>query len=432
MALPIRRPSLLRKSFYPVATLIVAALFLAQTVITITNPARLSRTLARRLCDVRSRYIAEDVFTRALSFEPALRERGFATVLEGGLSSHPERRAIVALGRAGGCDQLVCRLVRGAQEYVFVANYSRGVVPSALGWALGQGDPDPDFDARSVVLRGESHVLSRDPQSPDVHPFRIPGAWTVMANLDIRVSTLTALRADSDMNLGNFRTAAELPLRELAEPTDLDDFELGRTHDGRFLAAFRSPHDMVVRIHGHLWLGRPDLELLVGTGGRDLVLLVDGNVYVRGSVRVLGPRDRITVVCGRPGFASFRDRNGDGRRDLHEPIVGAPPDGDIESPREGGGALYLGLRGPTPTIQAILISSHDAIVGPAGATIEGALLAGGRLIRRGAPPGALAVSTDVRFPAKLLPRPGIPVLPGTETEAHIGEVVLVGTQPRRE
>lgn len=414
-----------------IATGLASAVFLAHAIASVIGPTSLARAISQRVQRIRAGFITEDILLRALELGE-IESGGVVEVEEGELSPFPNRLTKVELRYVAGEPRLLCRLRRGRQQLFFLANYSRGVLPPALSWALGVGDSS-SLDDAGVVVRGESGTLTNDARQPNVHPFRIPGAWSIPEDLLVRASSFLDSELEAQkINLANFRLAPELPLAALAEPTDLDDFALGRAQGRSLVADFRTNRDLVVRVSGHLWLGTPDRTLLVGTGGKNVLILVTGNVYVKGSIRMLGPYDRMMLVAGRPEWPAYRDANANGRRDEGEGTIPASAPAAPLGPREGGGLIYLGDADEKLQVQAWLIANHDLIVGQAGATVQGSILLGGGIVRPGSTPAPLTIRAETRFKDRDLPRRGLPVLPGTERRQHISNVRLVSTVTPRE
>ncbi|MAE77674.1 MAG: hypothetical protein CMJ85_12500 [Planctomycetes bacterium] len=412
---------LLLRSAWPFLMVLMSALFLAQVLSAVVGPLRMAHSVALDLQQARGVYIAEDAFHCAL--QAGLMTTKSVEVAEGELSPFPERRARVVARRQAGATQLYCSLRRRGQDIVFTGRHVRGVLPPALSWAVGQVETREVDD--DVIVRGRSDRLALDPRHGDAFPLAIPGSWEVQADLHVRASDLAAPDgSERGMNLANFRLANELALATLAEPTELDDFELGA--GANRVASFRARRDIVVRVFGHLWLGGPKGIARIGTGGHCLVLLVTGNVYIRGGLDLLGPRDRVVIVAGRPGWGGFRDANVNGRRDAGEVILGHAK-GDALGPREGAGNIYLGLglSGKAAYVRASLVARHDVLIGPSGASVIGSVLAGGRLVRSGVAPGTLELTAEPRFLDAALPHRGLPLLPGTEQQDRVMDIQRV-------
>jgi len=76
-------------------------------------------------------------------------------------------------------------------------------------------------------------------------------------------------------------------------------------------------------------------------------------------------------------------------------------------------------------LEAFLVAEHDVLIGEKGALVRGAVLAGGRLIRRGGEqPGPLELNAGARFRDMSLPILGLPKEPGSELKPRVLRVGL--------
>lgn len=402
------------------AALLVAlssAAFFAFAVHAVVGAAGVSASLRHRLEITRGKYIVEDVVRRALTRLEELRAGARLVVAEGQLSSFPQREAWVELRTMGGHRALVCGLnrgepSRGGRTLIYRSKATRGLLPPEFSWALGELEP-AESKAGLVFEARDGEVRSPVARKLEAMPFRAEKSWSDV-DFSIHRDCWDAREGQTHtLAMRNFRPADELALQNLATPTGLENFELGNLHGSRVVAAFRGERDLVVRVKGHLWLGRPDRKLIVGTGGRSLLILVDGNVRIRGSVEMLSENDRLFLVAGRPGYGAFRDRDGDGVRDPSEILLAPHVHAPVLGPVEGGGLIYVGDAASRPHIDAGLLASQDVIVAHAGAEIEGAVLCRS-LLRLGTSPGALVIRGRRRTGASSIPPRGFPVVPGTE------------------
>jgi hypothetical protein len=146
-----------------------------------------------------------------------------------------------------------------------------------------------------------------------------------------------------------------------------------------------------VCVPGHLWIP-PSAEPWTVRLARDVVVAVRGNLYVGGSVRVLGEGRLVFYVEPPPGSCAYSDRDGDGVWSAGERLVA---DGEsFHGPLEGGGSAFLGLPGIQRAIQCDAgLVVHGELHLRAPATVVGPLVLGGgvtqnsadgRIVARGA------------------------------------------------
>ncbi|MFQ5503556.1 MAG: hypothetical protein ACE5F1_02025 [Planctomycetota bacterium] len=421
------------KHLHIIGIVVLASTYFAATLGLIVGPVATSLVLSDQFEKIRTTFVAEDVLLRALA-KHELRSQGHVEVVEGQLSDHPDEAVKVELLQQLTGPELRCRFGSHRDSMEYRASFVNGALPAAFSWAAGQGDPRaPDLEQgdRGLTIRGRTGRMCSDPKRDNVFPLSIPGAWDIQADFVVRAGIyLDPAVEHENTNQANFRLAADLPLEHLFEPTDMDDFEVGRSNDARLVASFRgtsSSRGIVIRVLGHLWVGRPGETLLVETAGHSVVLNVTGNVYVLGDVRMVGPKDSLIIVAGSRGRAAFRDWNGNGRRDSGESLLGTMvTPGFYLRPREGTGLVYLGMaEDRIPKMQAYLVATHDVIVGKSGASVHGTVLAGGMLIRVGGrEAGPLLLSTDTRFRDMSLPKRGLPIIPGSEKRERLTSIRL--------
>lgn len=95
----------------------------------------------------------------------------------------------------------------------------------------------------------------------------------------------------------------------------------------------------VVSVPGHLWIppGNEPWRLYVG---RDLTVVVQGNLYVGRPIEVDGPGRLLFVTALPAGAVAFVDGDGNGRWSPGEPTCDGRP---FQGVVEGAGNVYLGL-----------------------------------------------------------------------------------------
>lgn len=409
----IESPSLgrsMRRGGWAALALVVAAVaFFAHALKSVTGPTQLSVSLQERVTRIRGARIAEDLARRALLRIEELRAGARLILPEGSLSRFPERASWVEMRSTQGRRELVCSLARGQQQLLFRGRSIRGSLLPCMLWPLGQVEESANEQGLIVeALHGRPRggVL-------EAVPYREEALWS---DVDFVVDPETLERGSTGrhaLHLANFRAAEGLALEASSAPTSLPNFELGTPRAARIVTAFRGSHDLVILVRGHLWLGRPGHHTVIETGGRSVVLLVEGNVRIRGNVDVHGERDQVFVVAGRPGTAAFRDLDGDGLRDPGEMRLDPHVPSSLVSPIEGGGLIYLGDAQSRADVCATLVASQDVVVATAGARIRGGILCR-RLTRVGPEPGAIVIRE--RHPLldlDRIPRRGLPVVPGS-------------------
>lgn len=101
-------------------------------------------------------------------------------------------------------------------------------------------------------------------------------------------------------------------------------------------------------VPGHLWV-QPSTEPWTVRLAHDAVVAVRGNLYLGGSVRVIGGGRLLFYVEPPPGSCSYSDRDGDGVWSPGDRQAVA--DGPFRGPLEGGGGAFLGLPGSRRPIQ---------------------------------------------------------------------------------
>jgi hypothetical protein len=235
-----------------------------------------------------------------------------------------EHRVVVEVG-----GRVVACAVRSGDGEVahFVAPVLPGALPMALAHRFASVDP------RAVAAVGDGVVVA-----PEDLPRLAADALAA------------APRAD---RWPGFRRDPAVALMRLEGGTERDDHVVA-VPDG---AALPVPPAGVVVVPGHLWLTSPSGVLRVGLE-RDLVVVVEGNLYVAASLVVDGP-GRL-VLWGRtpPGQTAFADNDGNGRFTAGDRLLGA---GGFAGALEGAGGVYFGLPGGSPdlAIGALLVAEGE-------------------------------------------------------------------------
>jgi len=174
--------------------------------------------------------------------------------------------------------------------------------------------------------------------------------------------------------LHGFRRDAGVALASLAAGTDREDFVW---FDGT-----SSCKDGLLVVPGNLWIpaqrGTFDVHL---PRGRDLVVVVEGNLYLRSSVRVVGGGRLLLVTRTVPGAVAFADLDGSGTWSDDEPLRGAAR---FRGPVEGSGMVYVGAPGASELLRSdagllvtgeLHLATDAAVAGPLvlhhGATVLG-------------------------------------------------------------
>lgn len=150
----------------------------------------------------------------------------------------------------------------------------------------------------------------------------------------------------------------------------------------------------LVCVPGHLWIP-PSAEPWTVRLTRDVVVAVRGNLYLGGSVRVLGEGRLVFYVEPPPGSCAYRDRDGDGLWSAGERLV---PDGTtFHGPLEGGGSAFLGLPGSPRAIRCDAgLVVHGELHLRSPATVAGPLVLGGGVTQNSAE-GRIVASGAWRF-----------------------------------
>lgn len=192
----------------------------------------------------------------------------------------------------------------------FEAEVVAGAGPSVLG--------------RHRVAYGDEAAMALGvPCEPAVVPFPTIDAPQLAA----------AVRPD---RFPGFRRDPGIALRHFATGTDGDDYVWAP------VGPVRLPGDgALVVVPGHLWFEAGPLAARIELR-HDLVVVVQGNLYVGRSLQVTGGGRLLFVVVPGPRAVLFADRDGSGGWSVGDVLrAGAA----FAGPVEGGGAVYLGLAG---------------------------------------------------------------------------------------
>lgn len=238
-----------------------------------------------------------------------------AAALEVGVTM-PGRRTVVVGEHVvdvevGG--RVVACAVRGRDGEVarFVAPVLAGALPAALAHRFASLDP------LAVATVGEGAVVTVD-ELPQL-------AAEVVA---------AAPRAD---RWAGFRRDPAVALLRLEGGTEREDHVFALDEAGTLPV----PPAGVLVVPGHLWLTSPSGVLRLGLE-RDLVVVVEGNLYVAAALVVDGP-GRLLVWARVPtGQTAFADRDGNGRYSIGDRLLGAS---GFDGALEGAGGIYFGLPG---------------------------------------------------------------------------------------
>lgn len=170
----------------------------------------------------------------------------------------------------------------------------------------------------------------------------------------------------------------------------------------------------LVCVPGHLWIP-PSPDAWTVRLDRDVVVAVRGNLYLGGSLRVIGEGRLVFHVEPPPGSCAFSDRDGDGVWSAGDRLVGSS--GPFHGLLEGGGSVFLGLPG---NARAIHCDAGIVVLGElhlrAPTTMAGPLILGGG-VTQNSPDGRIVATGAWRFL--------------TEREVVPGMVVIGGARPGR-
>ncbi len=137
-----------------------------------------------------------------------------------------------------------------------------------------------------------------------------------------------------------FRRDVGIALLHWEAGTEADDFVL----DGNVVGA--DDRGLVV-VPGHLWIGEAATPLRLELE-HDLVVVVQGNLYIGRSIETTGRGRLLFAPCGRDGALPFADLDGNGRWSAGDRLR---TEGAFRGVAEGGGNVYLGLAGSTAELR---------------------------------------------------------------------------------
>lgn len=191
-----------------------------------------------------------------------------------------------------------------------------GAAPAVLGRPLSLGEP-------SAVERWGGCAWQPG-EAPDLDPAALAQAWS----------------AD---RLPAFRRDVGIALIYCAAGTERDDYVVASGSPDLGLPAEAS----LVVVPGHLWIppGNEPWRLYVG---RDLTVVVQGNLYVGRPIEVDGPGRLLFVTAPVAGAMPFVDGDGNGRWSPGEPSCDGRP---FQGAVEGAGSAYLGLATAATSIE---------------------------------------------------------------------------------
>lgn len=398
-----------------VALAVIAAVAITMVaVLVVDEPKRHEAQVDKRVEATKRLAVAEDVLRRALPAMGQLFAGQRLSLHQGPFADDPRGRAWVEFRKHDRERLLVCGIEVASNLLLFQAPLQRGVVEPCLSWPFASLADIGDEDA--------CRVEGCTPRRLERMPFQDVEAWS---DVDVWVDRRRVGDRDGHAEaalLANFRRADERR-REAFQvgATELDNFELGNPAAARIVAALHTRRDSVLRVRGHLWIGRSDADTLLSTRGRTILILVDGDVHIAGTVRLQGEADQVVIVAGRPGYASYRDLDRDGRRSENEPRSEAHVALPLLSPTEGAGRIWLASPDRRASVQLMLCATHDLVVANAGAEVIGGVLC--RSVHfEGTEP--LVVRSRSPVQGVLAPR-GFPVVAGSEEQEALGPVRFV-------
>jgi len=273
------------------------------------------------------------------------------------------------------------------ESWRFTCRRLSGAAPACFAERLVTTDPE-------IAARvGEGVVVA-----PDALP-----------QLD-RAALAAAPRAEG---ASGFRLDPALALLHWQGGTEAPDFVFDRFGT----EGWTPPKGGLVVVPGHLWFA-PSVSAYEWHLEQDLVVVVEGNLYVGASARISGPGRLVLVTTVPTGAQPFVDRDGNGRWSAGEPSFGR----DFAGVIEGGGNVYLGL----PSQHRALEVGASIVVGgelhlTADAAVDGALVlsrgltelvAGARLRLRGEALFNVQRERVPGFCTTGAPRPGLLALVG--------------------
>lgn len=211
-----------------------------------------------------------------------------------------QRGPVLALAARSADDEL----------WRFECQRLQGAAPDAFAQRL------VTTDAAAALRIGEGRVV----------------AATCLPQLDDEVLA-TAPRADAGTG---FRLDPALSLLHWQGGTEEPDFVFDRFGQ----ADWTVPANGVVVVPGHLWFA-PHVGNYRWRLERDVVVVVEGNLYVGAGATLEGPGRAVFVTRIPAGNRPFADKDGNGRWSPGD----EPRGGAFTGVLEGGGNVYLGLPG---------------------------------------------------------------------------------------
>ncbi len=243
-----------------------------------------------------ARLAAETALAKVAEQDPAAT---FARMTVGGV--------VVTVARNDGEFQLTSE-VGDDMVFRFGAAEMPGAAPGVFAYACSAVDP-----ACAKVVSGSRLITAE--QLPWLDSKRLATA--------ARGEQLAAFRLDQGIALLAWESGTEKP-----------DYVLDPTR----VAGLDDAGGLVV-LPGNLWIevGEQPLRLRLL---RDLVVVVQGNLYVGRSIDVDGPGRLVLVTRSGAGERSFADLDANGRWSQGDRLCG---EGEFAGPGEGAGNVYLGL-----------------------------------------------------------------------------------------
>ncbi|MBL8753260.1 MAG: hypothetical protein JNK15_08165 [Planctomycetes bacterium] len=309
--------------------------------------------LQRKVEHVQARLLAEDAAVATLGPEGcdnARMELGGATVVA---------------QRDAGRVRLATRFADGRQ-HGFVADVLPGRAPLALGAAF--------------TAAGDVDGVAADPNS-----VRRESAPALDA-----AALAVAVRAE---HTAWVQKEPALALQHWAAGTDADDFVL---LPRAWVDSAEFVHEMLV-VPGNLWLEPGDQPCEIGLA-RDLVLVVQGNLYLGRSLQVRGPGRLVLAVAGLDGAPMFADVDGNGRWSAKDRLLRGPGGA---WPLEGTGAAWIGLpgaRGPIVCDAGVVVAGELHLA--TSARVRGPLALAHGLTRASAQVSLLATGEFTFWPER--------------------------------
>ena len=340
-------------------------------VLDVAGALRRAEVVRRDAVPELARLAAETALVRLLADEPAANR---ASLRVGD--------AHVTIRRGPATDFALTCAIPGEGEFHFRCDEVPGAAPRVFEFAGSAVDPVAPRVAAGARLIGQDDLPRLD-----------------------RDRVAAAVRGD---RLGAFRLDQGVALLALPSGTEKADY----VFEPKRIADLDAAGGLVV-VPGHLWVEAGDRPLrLLLTG--DLVVVVEGNVYVGRPLTIEGPGRLLLVATCGTGEASFADLDGNARWSAGDVVRGATA---FVGPSEGAGNLYLGLPGSRGAVHCdcgfvvegeLHATDTVQVAGPVvlahGATPRGPM--GGRVVLRGAWRFDVERETVPGFLVSGGPRPG--------------------------